>query len=229
VASCAIVDSILAGDAPDAGEDVPLDGLRIGIPLRYVLDDLDSYVIRGFQTALQRLKAAGARLVEIAFSELEELPQIHATASFTSAEGYSWHRRLLANCLDLYDPRVAARLLGGAELTAGDYLDLIAARRDLIRRAARVTAPFDIVVMPTVPQIAPQIADLEHDDAAYWAANKLFLRNPSVANFLDRCALSIPCHEPGTPPVGFSIMGEHGADRRLLGIGRSIERVLAYD
>jgi aspartyl-tRNA(Asn)/glutamyl-tRNA(Gln) amidotransferase subunit A len=77
--------------------------------------------------------------------------------------------------------------------------------------------------MPTVPIVAPAIAKLVADDAAYARANLLVLRNTTVGNFLDRCALTIPCHEPGTAPVGFSLMAEHGADRRLLAMGLAVE------
>jgi aspartyl-tRNA(Asn)/glutamyl-tRNA(Gln) amidotransferase subunit A len=64
------------------------------------------------------------------------------------------------------------------------------------------------------------------DDDAYYRTNLLVLRNSSIANFLDRCALSLPCNQPGQPPVGLMLMGEHGADRRLLGIGLTVEKVL---
>ena len=53
------------------------------------------------------------------------------------------------------------------------------------------------------------------------------LRNPSVANFLDRCAISIPCHRPGDAPVGLMLIGEHGADRRLLSIAAAIEAAVS--
>ena len=52
----------------------------------------------------------------------------------------------------------------------------------------------------------------------------LVLRNPSIANFLDRCSISIPCHRAGDAPVGLMLFGEHGADRRLLSIAAAIER-----
>jgi aspartyl-tRNA(Asn)/glutamyl-tRNA(Gln) amidotransferase subunit A len=52
------------------------------------------------------------------------------------------------------------------------------------------------------------------------------IRNPGIANFLDRCALSLPCHEPGSAPVGLSLMGHCMADRRLLAIGQVIEKIL---
>ena len=96
------------------------------------------------------------------------------------------------------------------------------ARADFIRRVAAITAPYDALVMPTVPVMAPRIADLEADDA-YRHANMLVLRNPSIANFLDRCSISIPCHRAGDAPVGLMLFGEHGADRRLLSIAAAIE------
>jgi aspartyl-tRNA(Asn)/glutamyl-tRNA(Gln) amidotransferase subunit A len=52
------------------------------------------------------------------------------------------------------------------------------------------------------------------------------LRNPGIANFLDRCAITIPCHAPGAAPVGLMLMGEHNADRTLLALARGIEACL---
>jgi len=87
-------------------------------------------------------------------------------------------------------------------------------------------APFDALAMPTTALVAPPLAELEASDEAYFRANARALRNPSVINFLDGCALSIPCHERGTAPVGFMIGGPSGSDRRLLAVGLAVERVL---
>src|SRR5262249_21361228 len=128
---------------------------------------------------------------------------------------------------DLYDPRVLTRILRGKDMNAEDLVTLRQRRAGLIARARRVTAQFDALLMPTVPIVAPEIAPLAADDDTYYRTNLLVLRNPSIANFLDRCALSLPCSSPGQPPVGLMLMGEHGADRRLLSIGLSVEQVLA--
>jgi aspartyl-tRNA(Asn)/glutamyl-tRNA(Gln) amidotransferase subunit A len=80
--------------------------------------------------------------------------------------------------------------------------------------------------MPTTPIIAPLLRDLESDDA-YLRINQLALRNTSVANFLDRCAISVPCHEAGTAPVGLMLMGAHGSDRRVLGLAAAIEELVS--
>ena len=106
----------------------------------------------------------------------------------------------------------------------GDHVGSVAS---IIAEAERGFAPYDAILMPTVPCIAPRIADLEATDGAYFAANALILRNPSVINFLDGCALSVPCHAPGEAPVGLMIAGLAMQDLSILSIGAAIEAVLA--
>ena len=52
------------------------------------------------------------------------------------------------------------------------------------------------------------------------------IRNNGLANFFDRCALTIPCHVPGDAPVGLMLFGETMADRRLLSVGKAVEAAL---
>lgn len=227
VESCAIMDSILSGNPAPVFPDLSADGLRLAVPVRYVLDDLDLAVAAAFQATLVRLKAAGVRLFEITLAELEEIPAITADASFAAVEGYAWHRHLLSTSIDRYDPRVVQKLRRGSDVMAADYIELIAARRDLIRRINPLTAPFDAVIMPTVPHVAPSIASLQSDYIAYTETNSLFMRNAAIANFLDRCAITLPCQEDGDLPVGLTLMGETGGDARLFVVARAVERVLA--
>src|SRR5438874_10260865 len=111
-------------------------------------------------------------------------------------------------------------------MSAVEYVRLRGARADLISRAAAATAGFDALLMPTVAITAPPLAAFERDED-YRHLNALILRNPSVINFLDRCAITIPIQPPGTPPVGLMVIGEHGADRRLLALAQGIEAALA--
>ena len=53
------------------------------------------------------------------------------------------------------------------------------------------------------------------------------LRNPAIVNSFDGCALSIPCHEPGSAPIGFMIAGTQNMDRKILSIGLAAERVVS--
>ena len=124
-----------------------------------------------------------------------------------------------------YDPRVRVRIERGAGMLAADYVDLLAARARIIASMDAATAPFDAVVMPTAPVVPPRIADLA-DDEAFTRVNNLVLRNPALANFLDRCSISLPAHRPGEPPVGLMLMGETGGDARLFSIAAAIEAAL---
>jgi aspartyl-tRNA(Asn)/glutamyl-tRNA(Gln) amidotransferase subunit A len=96
----------------------------------------------------------------------------------------------------------------------------------LPRSARQFFASFDVFVMPTVPILPPAIASLEADDAAFAAANALVLRNPSVVNFLDGCAVSVPCHREGDAQVGLSVCGFHGQDETILALARAVETAL---
>ena len=125
------------------------------------------------------------------------------------------------------DPRITTRLLAGGEMSGPDYYDVLRFRDDLMDRAARITARFDAVIMPTVPVIAPPIDRFLGEAEALRDPFIIVIRNASIANLLGRCALTIPCHDPGGAPVGFMLMGEAMTDKRLLGIGLLVEKILS--
>jgi aspartyl-tRNA(Asn)/glutamyl-tRNA(Gln) amidotransferase subunit A len=226
VACCAVLDAVLA-DQPVADLPAfPLEALRMAVPQTTVLDEVEPAVARAFEAALAALRNAGTRIVDIALRELLELRQINAKGGLAAAESYALHRSLIARAEKMYDPRVLSRILRGKEQDAADYIDILKARADFIRRVAAATAPYDALVMPTVPVTAPRVADLASDDA-YRHVNLLVLRNPSIANVLDRCAITVPCHRAGEAPVGLMLIGEHGADRRLLSIAAAVESVVS--
>jgi aspartyl-tRNA(Asn)/glutamyl-tRNA(Gln) amidotransferase subunit A len=226
VACCALVDAILAGETADVPRAMPLAGLRLGVVQDYVLGDLEDAVAKAFGDALQRLSRAGAAISEVRFESLNRLPQINAKGGLVVAEAYAVHREVIARREAEYDWRVAMRILRGREIGAADYIELLRERAVLIGESARIAAPYDALLMPTVSMIAPEIAPLEKDDQLYGRTNAAILRNPSVVNFLDGCALSIPCHRPTEAPVGLMVVGQGGEDRRLLSVGLAIEAAL---
>ena len=226
VQCCATLDAIMAGDEPTALPSHPLDGLRFAIPQTLMFDDIDGEVGPTFERALTTLSKAGVRLTRLPLRELAELSQINAKGGFGAAESYAFHRPLIAAKRDLYDPRVLSRILRGTEQDAADYIVLTRARADFIRRMEAITAPYDALLMPTVPLVAPPVRNLESEEA-HRIINLLMLRNPTVANFLDRCSISIPCHRAGDAPVGLMLIGPHNDDSRFLAIAAAVESLLA--
>lgn len=207
----------------------PLSAYRLAVVKNVFLDDLEPTVATAFERTLATLRATGAHIHEIELPELADLQAINATGGFSAAESYAWHRLLLERSGAGYDPRVAQRILRGAGMKAHEYIDLVRARRDWIARVEKALAPFDAVVSPTVPITAPSIASVapgaERDDE-FFRVNALLLRNPSIINMLDGCALSLPCHADGELPVGLMLW--HGAmhDDAVLAVALQAERTL---
>jgi aspartyl-tRNA(Asn)/glutamyl-tRNA(Gln) amidotransferase subunit A len=226
VACCALLDAVMAGQPPGDLPDFPLGGLRLAVPETLVLENLDADVGRAFEAALKVLSDAGVLVVDIPLREFAEVPQVNAKGGFAAAEGYAVHRPLIQVKRDTYDPFVLARLERGKEIDAADYIELMWAREEMIARLNTVTAPYDALMMPTCPIVAPTLRDLEKPEAAR-SANFLLLRNTGLANFFDRCSVSIPCHKAGDAPVGLMLVGETGADRRLLSIAAAVEKKVA--
>lgn len=228
VACCALVHAILAGEAPRGPAPLPVRGARLLVPETVALDGMDDAVSAAFERALDRLAAAGAAITRAPLPELAGFHALHGRGSLAAAEAWAWHRGLLERAGDRYDPRVASRIRVGAHMNAADYIDLLAARRQWQAQVAARVAAFDALVMPTSPIVAPRIdALLPPDDAAYFHANALILRNPTLINFLDGCALSLPCHAPGSAPVGLMLAGLGGQDARILALGQGLEQALA--
>jgi aspartyl-tRNA(Asn)/glutamyl-tRNA(Gln) amidotransferase subunit A len=217
---------------------LPLAGYRLAVPRSSMLDAMDPIVGRAFERALMTLRDAGARVEEIALAEIGDLGSIQATGGFSAAESYAWHRNLLASRAGGYDPRVRVRIERGATMKAYEYIDLIRARADWIGRVQAALRGFDAVLSPTVPIVAPPIAqvapaagvDATQDavrDEEFFRINALLLRNPSVVNMLDGCAISIPCQAAGELPVGLMIWQSAMHDDTVLNIALQAQAALA--
>jgi aspartyl-tRNA(Asn)/glutamyl-tRNA(Gln) amidotransferase subunit A len=226
VPCCAALDAIMAGEEPDDLVPFRLDGLRLAAPQTMVLDDMDSTVAGVYAGALSRLSKAGVRIIDIPLIELNGVATLNRRGGFAASEAYAWHHRLIEAKGPLYDPRVLVRIMRGKDQDTTHYIELIRARADLIRRVAAISGQFDALVMPTVPIVAPSLASLEAEEQ-FRTVNLLVLRNTTIANVLDRCAISIPCHRGGDAPVGLMLVGEHDGDRRLFSIAAAIEQIVS--
>ena len=192
----------------------PLSVYRFAVPQTSLLDKLEPAVANAFERTLKALSQAGARIETVELKALGELGAMQSKGGFSAIESYAWHRKLLERHAERYDPRVRARIANAASMLACDYLELMRTRADWISRVEQALQGFDAALSPCVPIAAPLLADVApgpERDAEFFRINGLLLRNTSVVNMLDGCAISIPCHESGERPVGLMLW--HGAMR----------------
>jgi aspartyl-tRNA(Asn)/glutamyl-tRNA(Gln) amidotransferase subunit A len=225
VGCCVTLDAVLAGQPIEPLQPRSIKGMRLAVPTTLALDDLDDAVANTFDRALAALSRAGALVERIEVPEFLDVGLMNSKGGLTAAESYAWHRYLIESNGDVYDPRVHVRILRGAHISAADYIDLLDMRRSFIARTEKRIAPYDALVLPTTANTPPKIADLA-DDKAFTAENLRALRNCTLINVLDGCAISLPAHREGEVPVGLMLAAAGGSDRRILELAAGMETAI---
>ena len=226
VACCAAYDAILAGEPVEPLPELSARGLRLLVPKTEVREGLDPEVASAFSSAVERLGRAGAVISEQAVPAFDRQSEYFKGGGYAGAEAYAIHRKNTERLAE-YDPRVAKRVLLGKELSAADYVDFGLLRAGFQRDVEALMAPFDAFLLPSVPCIAPPIAEVAASDDAFFRWNMRILRIVGLVNFLDGCAASVPCQARGAAPVGLMVCGTAMSDRRTLAVAAAVERTLA--
>ncbi|HLA21708.1 MAG TPA: amidase [Pseudolabrys sp.] len=226
VADIAKADAVMAGEEFAALEPAPLAGLRIGIAQGAPLEHLDETVAKRFPQAIDRLEKAGVRLSNEKLALLDGMAKVNSRGGVQPAEAFSLHRDRLDRRGPDIDQNVRMRLERARSLSAADYIEMVNERAALIAAMDARLADLDVLALPTTPMVAPTIAEMATPDV-FARKNAMLLRNTSIANFFDLCAISLPLPRDGGLPVGFMLMARNGHDRRLFRVAAAVERLLA--
>jgi aspartyl-tRNA(Asn)/glutamyl-tRNA(Gln) amidotransferase subunit A len=229
VADCAHADAVMAGDEPWIVNPAPLAGLRLGIPQGRLLANLDPTVAARFAAAIDDLRRAGVQLSEEAMPLIDTVVPANGVPPFLArlaAEAYAIHRERLATRAAEYDPSVRARLEFARMVSAADYITTMRERSALVRAMDVRLSYLDGLVLPTIPIVAPRMAELSNVEAEL-AVDSILIRNTVIANLFDLCAISVPCPRAGGLPVGLMMIARNRQDRKLLRMAAAVERLLA--
>jgi aspartyl-tRNA(Asn)/glutamyl-tRNA(Gln) amidotransferase subunit A len=226
VEDCAKADAVMAGDDFAPLEPASLAGLRIGIAQGAPLENLDDMVGKRFPQAIDRLAKTSARLSDQPLPLLDAMTQVNARGGVQPAEAFTVNRDLLDRRGDDIDPNVRARLERARGISAADYITMVNERALLVRAMDASLTDLDVLVMPTTPMVAPLKADLASPET-FARQNALLLRNTSIWNFFDCCAISLPLPREGGLPAGLMLVVRNGHDQRLFRIAAAVEKVMA--
>jgi aspartyl-tRNA(Asn)/glutamyl-tRNA(Gln) amidotransferase subunit A len=224
VADCAKADAIMADETFVALEPIDLGDVRFGIAEGLLLKGLDDTVALAFAAATARLEAGGVRFARETLPLLDDWVAVNTRGGVLPPEACAIHRdRLRRRAADI-DPNVRVRIERGCAVSQADYADMVRERARLVKGMDAWLARLDVVVMPTTAIVAPTIAEVA-DPNVFAARNTAVLRNTSMVNFFDLCAITLPL--PAALPVGLMVVARNGQDRRMLRIAAAAMQLLS--
>ena len=209
------------GKALDLRE-ATLDGAHLAILDTIAQDDLDDTPRAAFQSAVERLQAAGAIIHHIAVPELVEA--FRFAGPLYTADSWSWWRERIEAAPEKMYAQIYDRIRVGADVAAADYLSHWNRLREIRAEYHTKTAQFDAVIMPTAPILPPIMQRLLDDPEYYVSQNLLALRNTRIGNLMDTPSLTLPT---GVPSCGIMLNGQNMGEERLLRVSAAAAKALS--
>jgi aspartyl-tRNA(Asn)/glutamyl-tRNA(Gln) amidotransferase subunit A len=174
-----------------------------------------------YREVLRGLEAEGWSLTPLrlpfAFDDLAA-----ASGEIIAAEAHAYHRDAITAHPDLYGPHTLARILGGARLSATDYLRRLDERARRSATFAEAMAPFDALITPTTGFTAIPLTEVDED-------RPLMSSYTRPVNYLDGCAIALPSGlDDAGLPFSMQLVALGGREESLLGLAERLERFLAF-
>jgi aspartyl-tRNA(Asn)/glutamyl-tRNA(Gln) amidotransferase subunit A len=220
-----------------------LRGVKVGVPREYFLPGLDTDVENCIQKALNKMKDAGAELVDITLPNTEYglatyyvIMPAEASTNLSRYDGVRYASSEMPGAATLEEGYVKTRGRFGAEverrILIGTYV-LSAGYYDAYYRQAQkmrgvIIKDFndawqkvDCIVSPTTPTVAWKIG-AKMDDPLSMYLSDIFTVTANLARIP---AISLPCGESDGMPVGMQIFAPVGEDRYLLDVAEAFENL----
>ena len=196
--------------------------LRFGIPSGAFTDGLDKRIQRDFETTLRRLEAKGHTLVPIDMHFASE--NRTAMIGIVSSEAHKVYRDSLKLLESIGDPQVLRRMRASESLSEQDIIDAHKTRQSSVTQFAQALGDVDVMLAPTIAIETPTLAEAEQN---FDVVNPSLLRNTTMINLVDGCAMSMPIPVDGeTSPGALMVAAANGCDDKVLGVSNQIRHAL---
>jgi aspartyl-tRNA(Asn)/glutamyl-tRNA(Gln) amidotransferase subunit A len=226
------------------GADV-LRGLRVGVPREYFGAGLDADVAAGVRSALDKMAAAGAELVELSMPHTEHavatyyvLAPAEASSNLARFDGVRYGLRVPGDNLRAmygatrergFGPEVKRRIVLGTFALSAGYYDAFYGKAQRVRAliARDFTEAFekvDVIATPTSPTVAFKLGERVDDPLAMYLADVCTL----PASLAGVPALSLPAGLGAATglPVGLQLIAPAFEEPRLLAVAQGVEQLL---
>ena len=197
-------------------------GLKLGILKNVAMENVVDLPKKAFESAINKLKEAGASISEIFVSSVDEAMDL--TGLLYSPEAYATWKHKIEKTPDLMFAKILERFRSGANVLASDFIcawDKLMGLRQQYHSAVKM---YDAVLIPTSPIIPPELDRLMNDGDFYNSQNLLALRNTRIGNLMGGCSITLPTD---IPSCGLLIMGMPSQEERLLRLAQACELVLS--
>ena len=206
----------------DAFQTFSLNGLTVGIPEAYFLDELEEDVDKAFKASVAFLENAGARLIPVEVPNLDQI--LWAQTVVQTSEAYEIHEKWLTTQGTDYDPEVYERLIDSKETRGYEYVKAIRLRDSLIQGVNSLFSEVDVLLTPTLP-ILPTDVDQREIVIGGKSLNVrgALLRNTRPWNYTGHPALSVPNGWSASGlPIGLQLSGPYNSETLLYTIGEKL-------
>jgi aspartyl-tRNA(Asn)/glutamyl-tRNA(Gln) amidotransferase subunit A len=202
-----------------------VQGLRLAWAETTFWDGAEAEVVDAVRRSGDVLANLGAQVRSIAFPEAQEALALNPRGLVIAAEAYTIHQARIEAHFDAYDPIVGQRIIQGKTIRASDYLTTMRAWERLRQQVQQTLRDVDALLVPTTMMPAQAVAEADADTDVYTERNLAYLRNTSIGNILNLCAVSLPCGFTSEGlPVGLMIYGKPGAEATVLRIAYAFEQ-----
>jgi Asp-tRNA(Asn)/Glu-tRNA(Gln) amidotransferase A subunit family amidase len=196
--------------------------IRIGVPRRFFYDDLDPEIAAATVGALATLEQLGGQIAEF------DLP-VPTDRTLQNAEAFAVHAQNIVRSPELYQPETLRRIHSGENTSKEKIADAERALREIRRSIGSIFGSVDVLVTPTTPIAAPEIAALKQHPEQLRPREILLLRNTRPVNVWGLPAISVPCgFTAGGLPIGLQIIGPWGDEARVLRIANAYEQATSW-
>ncbi len=238
---CALLLGLMAGPDPEdptasaapvqdyvAATRASINGLKIGVPKAFYVDDLDPDVARSLDATIAVLKTEGADVVQV---ELPDQRQLSAACQLVLAvEATAFHKRWMIERPQDYGPQVLMRLQNALAISGVTYLEALRWRGAALAAHVAATSEVDAVIAPVSPVIAPSIAESDVGGApGAEAVIQRLTRFTRPVNYLGLPSLAIPTGFTASGlPVGMQLIGRSFDEATILTIGAAFQRATDF-